>query len=186
MWIYEKRLQFPVDVKKRDLKLAKQIYDTLGGPSGELSASMEYLQQRYTMPTSDSIALLTDIGTEELGHLEMLSSLVFQLTDGATVEEVKDAGFESTYVGSGGGIALVNPDGNFWNAGYISVTADPIGDLTSNLAAEERARVGYDHLLTLTTDDEVRKVLSFLREREIVHFQRFGEMLGKIQERRNF
>ena len=182
MWIYEKRLQFPVDVKGRDLKMAKLIHDTLGGASGELSASMEYLQQRYTMPTNEAIALLTDIGTEELGHLEMLSSLVYKLTDGATIEEIKAAGFESSYVSSGGGIALVNPDGVHWTSAYTSVTADLAADLTSNMAAEERARAGYEHLLNLTTDDEVKKVLSFLREREIVHFQRFGEMLVKINQ----
>ena len=182
MWIYEKKLQFPVNVKKRDLKMAKLIFDTLGGSSGELSASMEYLQQRYTMPTNEAIALLTDIGTEELGHLEMLSTLVYQLTAGASVKELKEAGFDTNYVESGGGIALVNPSGVPWSAGYIAVTADPIADLTSNLAAEERARAGYDHLLTLATDEEVIKVLSFLREREVVHFQRFGEMLNQLRE----
>jgi len=182
MWIYEKRLQFPVNVKKRDLKMAKLIFDTLGGASGELSASMEYLQQRYTMPTNESIALLTDIGTEELGHLEMLSSLVFQLTNGATTEELIAAGFEEKFVATGGGIALINPEGVPWTASYIAVTGDPIADLVSNLAAEERARAGYDTLLRFATDEEVIKVLSFLREREVVHFQRFGEMLNQLRE----
>ena len=180
MWIYEKKLQFPVNVKRRDLRMAKLIFDTLGGSSGELSASMEYLQQRYTMPIPEAIALLTDIGTEELGHLEMLSSLVYQLTAGASVEELKEAGFDVNYVESGGGITLINPDGVPWTASYISVTGDPIAAMTSNLAAEERARAGYDQLLTLATDPEVIKVLNFLREREIVHFQRFGEMLNKL------
>jgi len=180
MWIYEKRLQFPVNVKKRDLQMAKLIFDTLGGASGELSASMEYLQQRYTMPTPEAIALLTDIGTEELGHLEMLSTLVYQLTAGASTEELKAAGFDTKYVESGGGIALVNPEGVPWSSTYISVTGDPIAAMTSNLAAEERARAGYDALLKLSTDPEVIKVLSFLREREVVHFQRFGEMLNQL------
>ena len=180
MWMYEKRLQFPVNVKKRDLKMAKLIFDTLGGASGELSASMEYLQQRYTMPIPEAIALLTDIGTEELGHLEMLSTLVYQLTVGASIEELKAAGFDAKYVESGGGIALVNPDGVPWSSSYISITGDPIAAMTSNLAAEERARAGYDTLIMLATDPEVIKVLSFLREREVVHFQRFGEMLNKL------
>lgn len=181
MWIYEKRLQFPVNVKKRDLRMAKLIFDTLGGASGELSASMEYLQQRYTMPIPEAIALLTDIGTEELGHLEILSSLVFQLTSGASPEELKEAGFDAKYVESGGGgIALVNPDGVPWTSSYISVVGDPIAAITSNLAAEERARAGYDQLIILATDPEVIKVLSFLREREVVHFQRFGEILNKL------
>lgn len=181
MWMYIKRLQFPVDVKKRDVHMAKLIFDTVGGASGELSAAMEYLQQRYTMPTSESIALLTDIGTEELGHLEMLSSLIYQLTNGASVEELKSAGFDGNYVSSGGGIALVNPAGVPWSATYIAVTGDPIADLTANLAAEEKARAGYDHLLTIATDPEVIKVLAFLREREVVHFQRFGEMLNQLR-----
>ena len=180
MWIYEKRLQFPVNVKKRDLKMAKLIFDTLGGASGELSASMEYLQQRYTMPIPEAIALLTDIGTEELAHLEILSTLVYQLTAGASTEELKAAGFDTKYVESGGGIALVNPEGVPWSSSYISVVGDPIAAMTSNLAAEERARAGYDQLIVLATDPEVIKVLSFLREREVVHFQRFGEMLNKL------
>jgi len=180
MWIYEKRLQFPVNVKKRDLQMAKLIFDTLGGASGELSASMEYLQQRYTMPTPEAIALLTDIGTEELGHLEMLSTLVYQLTDGASKNEIKAAGFDDKFVTDGGGIALVNPEGVPWNSGYISVVGDPIAAMTSNLAAEERARAGYDSLISFASDPEVIKVLSFLREREVVHFQRFGEMLNQL------
>ena len=180
MWIYEKRLQFPVNVKKRDLKMAKLIFDTLGGASGELSASMEYLQQRYTMPTPEAIALLTDIGTEELGHLEMLSTLVYQLTEGATKDEIKAAGFDDEFVSVGGGVALVNPEGVPWNSGYISVVGDPIAAMTSNLAAEERARAGYDSLISFASDPEVIKVLSFLREREVVHFQRFGEMLNQL------
>ena len=181
MWIYEKRLQFPVNVAKRDLRMAKLIFDTLGGASGELSASMEYLQQRYTMPTPETIALLTDIGTEELGHLEMLSTLVYQLTAGASTEELKAAGFDTTYVESGGGgIALVSPDGVPWTASNIAVLGDPIASMTANLAAEEKARAGYDALLRFATDPEVIKVLNFLREREVVHFQRFGEMLNQL------
>lgn len=181
MWVYEKRLQMPVDIKKRDLKLAKDIYAALGGADGELSASMEYLQQRYTMPTGQSIATLTDIGTEELGHLEMVSALIFQLTDGASIEEIKAAGIDPTYTSHGKGIYLANPDGVPWNAGYIALTEDPVADLTANMAAEQKARAGYEHLLNLTTDADVTRVLQYLREREIVHFQRFGETLMHVQ-----
>ncbi|MDE5977493.1 MAG: manganese catalase family protein [Turicibacter sp.] len=185
MWIYEKRLQMPVDVKKRDLKMAKNIYIALGGADGELSASMEYLQQRYTMPTGQSIATLTDIGTEELGHLEMVSALIYQLTDGATIEEIKAAGIDPTFSIHGPGIFPANPDGVPWNAGYIAITSDPVTDLTANLAAEQKARAGYEHLLDLTTDEDVKRVLSYLREREIVHFQRFGETLMDVQNHYN-
>ena len=182
MWIYKKMLQFPVDVKKRDLKMANAIYDALGGAGGELSASMEYLHQRYTMPTGASIATLTDIGTEELGHLEMVATLIYQLTDGATIEEIKAAGFEGKYVPGGTGINLVDPSGVHWESKYIGTTSDPITDLTISMAAEQRARAGYNHLIDLTTDDDVRKVLAFLREREIIHFQRFGETLVEVQD----
>lgn len=181
MWIYEKRLQMPVDVKKRDLKMAKNIYAALGGADGELSASMEYLQQRYSMPTGQSIATLTDIGTEELGHLEMVSSLIYQLTDGATIEEIKAAGVDPTFTSHGSGIYLSNPDGVPWSAKYIAVTADPVTDLTANMAAEQKARAGYERLLDLATDEDVKRVLAYLREREVVHFQRFGETLMDLQ-----
>ena len=182
MWIYEKQLQYPVDVKKRDLRMAKAIYEQLGGTDGELSASMEYLQQRYTMPTGKSIAILTDIGTEELAHLEIVSSLIFQLTDGASIDEIKAAGMDTTYSGRGLGILPHDPNGVPWSAEYISLKADPVADLTADMSAEQKARASYEHLLDLTTDDDVKKVLSYLREREIVHFQRFGETLVHLEE----
>ncbi|MGL4337991.1 MAG: manganese catalase family protein [Turicibacter sp.] len=182
MWVYEKKLQVPVDIKKRDLKMAKCILAALGGADGELSASMEYLNQRYAMPTGQSKAILTDIGTEELGHLEIVSALVYQLTHGATKKEIEEAGFETSYTNHGFGIYPANPDGVPWNAGYIAVTGDPVADLTANLAAEQKARAGYEHLLDLATDEDVKKVLAYLREREVVHFQRFGETLVTIQD----
>ena len=182
MWIYEKRLQMPVDIKKRDPKMAQNIFSALGGADGELSASMEYLQQRYTMPTDQSIATLTDIGTEELAHLEMVSALIYQLTDGASIEELKKAGFDPTYSVHGTGIFLAVPNGVPWKASYISVTSDPVADLTANMAAEQKARAGYEHLLDIATDEDVRSVLRYLREREIVHFQRFGETLMDVQD----
>ena len=182
MWIYEKRLQFPVDIKKRDPKMAKAIFDALGGADGELAASMEYLQQRYSMPTGQSIATLTDIGTEELAHLEIVSSMIYQLTDGASIDELKKAGLDGVYAGRGTSIFLADPEGVPWSAAYIDMKGDPVADITSNMAAEQRARAGYEHLLDLATDDEVIRVLSYLREREVVHFQRFGETLMHVQD----
>lgn len=185
MWVYEKMTQVPVDIKKRDLKMAKCILAALGGADGELSASMEYLNQRYAMPTGESKATLTDIGTEELGHLEIVASMIYQLTEGATKQEIEASGFGPSYVGHGFGIYPANPDGVPWNAGYIAVTGDPVADLTANMAAEQKARAGYEHLLDLATDEDVKKVLSYLREREVVHFQRFGETLVTIQDHYN-
>ena len=182
MWVYEKRLQIPVDIKKRDVRMAREIFDALGGADGELAASMEYLQQRYTMPTGQSIATLTDIGTEELAHLEIVSSMIYQLTDGATMEELKAGGLDGSYVGRGPGIFLSDPEGVPWSASYIDMKGDPIADIVSNMSAEQRARAGYEHLLDLSTDEDVRKVLSYLREREVVHFQRFGETLMELQD----
>ena len=182
MWIYEKRLQFPVDIKKRDPKMAKAIFDALGGADGELAASMEYLQQRYSMPTGQSIATLTDIGTEELAHLEIVSSMIYQLTDGASIDELKKAGLDGVYAGRGTSIFLADPEGTPWTAAYIDMKGDPVANITSNMGAEQRARAGYEHLLDMTTDEDVKKVLSYLREREIVHFQRFGETLVHVQE----
>ena len=182
MWIYEKKLQYPVDIKKRDVRMAKAIYEELGGSDGELSASMEYLQQRYTMPTGQSIATLTDIGTEELAHLEIVSALIFQLTEGATIEEIKRAGFAGTYASRGISVFLADPEQTPWTSAYIDMKGDPVADIASNMGAEQRARAGYEHLLDMTTDEDVKKVLSYLREREIVHFQRFGETLVHVQE----
>lgn len=182
MWIYEKKLQYPVDVKKRDLRMAKAIYDELGGSDGELSASMEYLQQRYTMPTGKSIAILTDIGTEELAHLEIVSALIFQLTEGATIDEIKRAGFDGIYAARGISQFLSDPEHTPWTAAYIDMKGEPIADITSNMGAEQRARAGYEHLIDMTTDEDVKKVLAYLRQREIVHFQRFGETLVHLQD----
>lgn len=162
--------------------MAKAIFDALGGADGELAASMEYLQQRYTMPTGQSIATLTDIGTEELAHLEIVSSMIYQLTDGATMEELKAGGLDGLYAGRGTGIFLADPEGTPWTAAYIDMKGEPISDIISNMSAEQRARAGYEHLLDLSTDDDVRRVLSYLREREVVHFQRFGETLMELQD----
>ena len=185
MWVYEKRLQIPVDIKKRDLKMAKDIYDALGGSDGELNASMQYLHQRYTMPTGQSIATLNDIGTEELAHLEIVASMIYQLTDGATIEEIKAAGLDTSYAGRGLGVFPQDPNGVPWTAAYVSLKADPVADLTADMSAEQKARASYEHLLDLATDDDVKRVLAYLREREIVRFQRFGETLMDVQNHFN-
>ena len=182
MWVYEKTLQYPVNLKCRDLRMAKVIMAQLGGPNGELGAALRYLQQRYTMPTGKSKGLLTDIGTEELAHLEIVSSMIYQLTDGASIDELKKAGLDGVYAGRGTSIFLADPEGTPWTAAYIDMKGDPVADITSNMAAEQRARAGYEHLLDLATDDEVVRVLSYLREREVVHFQRFGETLMHVQD----
>ena len=134
------------------------------------------------MPTGQSIATLTDIGTEELAHLEIVSSMIYQLTDGASIDELKKAGLDGVYAGRGTSIFLADPEGTPWTAAYIDMKGDPVADITSNMAAEQRARAGYEHLLDLATDDEVVRVLSYLREREVVHFQRFGETLMHVQD----
>ena len=185
MWIYEKTLEYPVNLKCRDLRMAKVIMAQLGGPNGELGAALRYLQQRYTMPTGKSKGLLTDIGTEELAHVEMISTMIYQLTDGATIEEIKAAGLDTSYAGRGLGVFPQDPNGVPWTAAYVSLKADPVADLTADMSAEQKARASYEHLLDLATDDEVKRVLAYLREREIVHFQRFGETLMDVQNHFN-
>ena len=181
MWYYVKTLEYPINLKSKDLKMAKFLMSQYGGPDGELSAALRYQNQRYTMPTGQSIATLTDIGTEELAHLEIVASLIYQLTDGASIEEIKAAGLDTSYAGRGTGIFLADPNGVPWNAGYVALKADPVADLTADMAAEQKARASYEHLLDLATDEDVRQVLSYLREREVVHFQRFGETLMNVQ-----
>ncbi len=182
MWVYEKRLQVPVDIKKRDLRMAKYVLSALGGTDGELNASMEYLHQRYAMPTDMSRSILTDIGTEELAHLEIVHALVYQLTEGATDAEIKESGLGNSFSLHGLGVFPSDPNGTPWSSSTVAVTGDPIADMNANLAAEQKARAGYEHLLNLSDDEDVRKVLRYLREREIVHFQRFGETLNSLQD----
>ena len=185
MWIYEKRLQFPVDIKKRDPKMAKAIFDALGGADGELAASMEYLQQRYSMPTGQSIATLTDIGTEELAHVEMISTMIYQLTDGATPEELKAAGLDANYTQFGHGIQPTDANGVPFTTAYINVFGDPVTDLHEDMAAEQKALATYYQLINLTDDPDLKDVLSFLGQREITHYQRFGEALMDVYDYTN-
>ena len=177
MWSYEKRLQFPIHIKKPNAAAAKVIISQYGGPDGELGASMRYLSQRYTMKDRRVAGLLTDIGTEELAHLEMVSAIVYQLTKGLTVEEIKKQGFDAYFVDHTTGIWPQAASGAPWTSAYIQSKGDVISDMHEDMAAEQKARTTYDNLLRLIDDPDVRDPLKFLREREIVHYQRFGEGL---------
>ena len=175
MFIYEKKLQYPVKIKNTNPRLASLIISQYGGPDGELGASLRYLSQRFSMPYPELKGLLTDIGTEELGHLEMIGAIVHQLTRNLTEEQIRSAGFDAYFVDHTAGIYPTAASGSPWNAAGIGVKGDLIADLTEDLAAEQKARVTYDNILRLSDDPDVNDVIKFLREREIVHFQRFGE-----------
>ena len=174
MFHYEKKLQFPVKIATPNPKLAAFIISQYGGPDGELGASLRYLSQRFSMPYPELKGLLTDIGTEELGHLEMIGAIVHQLTRNLTEEQIRSAGFDAYFVDHTAGIYPTAASGSPWNAAGIGVKGDLIADLTEDLAAEQKARVTYDNILRLSDDPDVNDVIKFLREREIVHFQRFG------------
>lgn len=176
MWIYKKKLEYPVNIKKKDLKMAKYLVTQYGGPAGELSAAWQYLNQRYTMPDERGKALLTDIGTEELAHIEMISSMVYQLTNGATTQEMEEAGLGANYAQFGMDLFPSDSFGNPFTMTYIKTVGDPIANLESDMAAEQRARATYEHLMDLTNDPDVIGPLAFLRQREIVHYQRFKEL----------
>ena len=178
MWCYEKRLMYPINIKNKNPRLAKMILTQFGGYAGELNAALRYLTMRYTMPTDEGKALLTDIGTEELAHIEMINTMVKQLTEGLTLCELAEAGLDANYVEHGNNMYPVDASGIPYSVRLFAVTGDPIVDLTENLAAEEKARIVYERLMDLTDDPDVLAPLSFLREREIIHFQRFGELLG--------
>ena len=182
MWIYEKRLQYPVKITKTCPKTARLIISQYGGPDGELSASMRYLAQRYTMPVKSVGGLLTDIGTEELAHMEIICAMVYQLTRNLTIEEAQAEGFDAYYIDHTGGLWPQAAAGLPFNAIEFQSKGDAITDLTENLAAEQKARTVYENLLRMIKDPEIREPLKFLRTREIVHFQRFGEALEKTKE----
>lgn len=189
MWKYEKKLQYPVNICKRDLKMAKYLYSQYGGPDSELGAALRYLQQRYTMPDDRGKALLTDIATEEIAHLEMIASMIYQLTKGASIEEFKKAGLGGTFAEHDSALFISDANGVPFTTAYIEATGDFIADLESDMAAEQRARATYEHLMDLTEDKDVLAPLAFLRQREIVHYQRFKELRNiylkeKIQRRK--
>lgn len=176
MWAYEKKLQYPVNIRKRDLKMAKCILTQYGGPAGELAAAWQYLNQRYIMPDDRGKALLTDIGTEELAHVEIISTMLHQLMNGASLEELKAAGLDTHYAQFGKDLFPTDANGVPFTMAYIKASGNPISDLESDMAAEQRARDTYEHLMDLTNDPDLLGPLSFLREREIVHYQRFKEL----------
>ena len=182
MWNYEKRLQFPVNIKTPNAKLALFIMSQYGGPDGEIGASMRYLSQRFTMPNRMAMAVLNDIGTEELAHLEMVSTIVHQLTKDLSMEEIEKSGFGPYYIDHTVGVWPQAAGGIPFNACEFQSKGDVITDLHEDLAAEQKARTTYDNLLRLVKDPEVADPLRFLREREIVHYQRFGECLRITQE----
>ena len=185
MFVYEKKLQYPVKIRNTNPALAKFIISQYGGPDGELGASLRYLSQRYSMPYTELKGLLTDIGTEELGHLEMIGAVVHQLTRDLTVDEVKKAGFDAYFVDHTAGVYPTAASGFPWSAGSMQVKGDVIADLSEDLAAEQKARVTYDNILRLSDDPDVNNVMRYLREREVVHYQRFGEALRLASEKMN-
>ena len=185
MFIYDKKLQYPVKIANTNPRLAAIIISQYGGPDGELGASLRYLSQRYSMPFDELKGLLTDIGTEELGHLEMIGAIVHQLTRNLNDSQIKDAGFAPYFVDHTVGVYPTAASGSPWNAASMAVKGDPMADLTEDLAAEQKARVTYDNILRLSDDPDVNDAIKFLREREIVHFQRFGEAVQLLREKLN-
>ena len=189
MFVYEKQLQYPVRIKNPDPRMAAAIISQYGGPDGELAASLRYLSQRFSMPYKEVKGLLTDIGVEELGHLEMVGAMVYQLTRNLSREEIKAAGFDAYFADHAQGVYPQAAAGFPYNAATIAVKGDIITDLHEDLAAEQKARTTYENLLILADDPDVKDVLRYLRAREIVHYQRFSEALGLVQEKlddRNF
>ncbi|WP_129600856.1 manganese catalase family protein [Anaerophilus nitritogenes] len=182
MWIYEKKLEYPVRVSGCDPRMAQYVMTQLGGPDGELSAAIRYLNQRYKMPTGKSKALLTDIGTEEMAHVEMIQTMIYKLTKDASIEEIKENDMGAYYAIRDKAIYPADSTGNPWTAAYIQSIGDVKADLYEDLAAEQKARAVYENLLKLTDDPLLKDSLNFLRERELVHFKRFGEALRDVEE----
>ena len=184
MWTYNKVLQYPVNIKCPNPRLAKVIISQYGGPDGELAASLRYLSQRFAMPDQKSKAILNDIGTEELAHLEIVGTIVHKLTEGVSPEELQKAGLGPYYTDHGVDVYPQSAAGVPFTASYIAAKGDPVANLTENLAAEQKARATYEKLIDLCKEDrDVVDVLKFLRQREVVHFQRCGEALNGVQEK---
>lgn len=185
MWIYEKKLEYPVNIKNPNPALAKFIITQVGGPDGELAASQRYLHQRYSMPDREAMATLTDIGTEELAHLEMVSTIIHQLTRDMDMEDIEKAGMHQYFVDHTAGVYPQAAAGFPFNALSFAVKGDVITDLHENMAAEQKARTTYDNIIRMVDDPDVLDPIKYLREREIVHFQRFGETLENVKDRMN-
>ena len=182
MWVYEKKLQYPVKISRPNAALAKVIITQFGGPDGELGAANRYFSQRYTMPYKEIKGILTDVGTEELGHIEMVCAIVYQLTRDLTIDEIKKSGFDAYFVDHTTALYPVSASGVPFSAGGFQSKGDVFADLTEDLAAEQKARATYDNIIRLADDPDVLDPIRFLREREVVHFQRFGEALRIAQE----
>ena len=182
MWAYQKRLQYPINIKKKDLRMAKLLVTQYGGSNGELAAALRYLNQRYTMPDNKGKALLTDIGTEELAHIEMISTMIYQLMKDATLEEIKEAGLDPHYAEHNKALYPTDANGVPFTVTYFATTGDPLADISEDMAAEQKARAVYENLIDLTDDPDVIGPLLWLRQREIVHFNRFKELFEHYQK----
>ena len=183
MWAYQKRLQYPINIKKKDLKMAKLLVTQYGGSNGELAAALRYLNQRYTMPDNRGKALLTDIGTEELAHIEMISTMIYQLMKDATLEELIEVGLDSHYAEHNKALYPTDSNGVPFTVAYFASTGDPLADLSEDMAAEQKARAVYENLIDLTNDPDVIGPLLWLRQREVVHYNRFKELFDYYQNK---
>ena len=183
MWAYQKRLQYPINIKKKDLKMAKLLVTQYGGSNGELAAALRYLNQRYTMPDNRGKALLTDIGTEELAHIEMISTMIYQLMKDATLEELIEAGLDSHYAEHNKALYPTDSNGVPFTVAYFASTGDPLADLSEDMAAEQKARAVYENLIDLTNDPDFIGPLLWLRQREVVHYNRFKELFNYYQNK---
>ena len=193
MFNYQKKLQYPVNIKKKDLRMAKLLVTQYGGSNGELAAALRYLNQRYTMPDNMGKAVLTDIGTEELAHVEIISTMIYQLMKDASLDELREVGLDSHYAEHGKGLYPTDANGVPFTVAYFATTGDPLADISEDMAAEQKARAVYENLINLTDDQDVINVLLWLRQREIVHFERFKElfkhyknMLGKDNKKNHY
>jgi len=183
MWKYVKTLEYPVNIKKKDLRMARYLVTQYGGSNGELAAAWRYLNQRYTMPDEKGKALLTDIGTEELAHVEIISTMIYQLMKDATIDELKAAGMDTHYAEHGKGLYPTDANGVPFTVAYFATTGDPLADISEDMAAEQKARAVYENLINLTDDKDVIDVLLFLRQREVIHFNRFKELYEEYKKK---
>ena len=183
MFSYHKKLQYPVNIKKKDLRMAKLLVTQYGGSNGELAAALRYLNQRYTMPDNKGKALLTDIGTEELAHVEIISTMIYQLMKDATLEELREAGLDSHYAEHGKALYPTDANGVPFTVAYFAAVGDPLADISEDMAAEQKARAVYENIIDLTNDPDVIGPLLFLRQREIIHFNRFKELYNEYKEK---
>lgn len=185
MFKYDKRLQYPINIKNKDLRMAKYLITQYGGSNGELAAALRYLNQRYTMPDNMGKALLTDIGTEELAHVEMISTMIYQLLKDATLDELREAGLDTQYAEHNKALYPTDTNGVPFTVAYFASTGDPLADLSEDMAAEQKARAVYENLIDLTNDPDVIGPLLWLRQREIVHYNRFKELFEKYERKMN-